>query len=89
VAIRSKNIPAAVHLPAMNQKVSIVPVPIPILILRLLPGSDQKSKNLLPLPLPILILRLLPGPDQKSKNLPLALILLNLRPPGDPQVPGQ
>lgn len=62
VVIKSKNIPAAAHLPGTSQKVNIVPVPVPGL-------------------------RLLPGTNQRSKNLPLNPVLLNLRLPGNPQVP--
>lgn len=66
LAIRSKNIPAAVHLPGtkQKQKVNIVPIPVPVL-------------------------HLLPGTNQKLKNLHLNQVLLNLRPPGNPQVPKQ
>ena len=41
---RSKSIPAAAHPPGTNQKVNIVPVPVPSL--NLLPATNQKSKNL-------------------------------------------
>ena len=45
-AIRSKNIPAAVHLPGTKQKQKLNIVPIPVPVLHLLPGTNQQLKNL-------------------------------------------
>lgn len=46
MVIRSKNIPAAVHLPGTKQKQKLNIVSIPVPVLHLLPGTNQQLKNL-------------------------------------------